>query len=190
MLAQGDPTAFAELCEMLYEPLVQDMKRRAGRDADPDLVEEAVGKALLSYEARPQQYDPNKLSLRGYLVMSANGDYQNAIAKELRRRPRGGLVYLSDDTRQLADTRRDLEEAVSRLDGAEWWRRVHVAFPNAIEREIISLIIDKVRPTEPYARLLGIEDQPIEEQAAEVKRVKDRITKRLRRLASSIKGES
>ena len=49
ILARDDPIAFAALAEWLYNPLVQDVRKRAGIDADPVLVEEAVGEALLNY---------------------------------------------------------------------------------------------------------------------------------------------
>ena len=40
LCARGDPIAFAELAEWLYDALVQDVRKRAGYQADPVLVEE------------------------------------------------------------------------------------------------------------------------------------------------------
>src|SRR5437868_4633421 len=86
VMSSEDPTAFAELCEWLYARLVAETKARAGADADPIVVEEAVGQALLNYEQRPEQYNPEKMGLERYLIMAAHRDFQNAMDKELRRR--------------------------------------------------------------------------------------------------------
>src|SRR5207248_6874504 len=84
MLARDDPIAFAALAEWLYNPLVHDVYKRAGINADPVLVEEAVGQALLDYHDTPERYDPDRGSLRSYLVMVAYRDSQNAHAREHR----------------------------------------------------------------------------------------------------------
>ena len=84
VLARDDPIAFAALAEWLYKPLVQDVYKRAGVNADPMFVEEAVGQALLDYHDTPERYDPKRASLRSYLVMAAYRDFQNARAKEQR----------------------------------------------------------------------------------------------------------
>src|SRR5947209_7641315 len=84
ILARDDPIAFAACAEFFYDSLVQDVRRRAGSHADPMLVEEAVGEALLDYHDSPTRYDPGRSSLRSYLVMAAHRDFQNASAKEHR----------------------------------------------------------------------------------------------------------
>src|SRR5579863_3368741 len=94
LCARGDPTAFAELAEESYASLVQDVRRRAGSYADPMLVEEAVGQALLDYQDKPARYDPNRMNLHNYLIMAAYRDFQNAEAREQRVAKR--QIFLSD----------------------------------------------------------------------------------------------
>ncbi len=149
ILARDDPVAFAALAEWLYNPLVQDVRRRAGSHADPALVEEAVGEALLDYHDHPERYIPNRASLRSYLAMAAHRDFQNAFAKELR------------------------------VSG----RQVSLFDPAFREQDIVGSqeMIDKTRSPEPYAQVLGLCHLPYDERIREVRRVKYRITKRLRR---------
>ena len=40
----------------------------------------------MSYMKAPDQYDPLKMKLRGYLEMAAEADLQNILDKEKRRR--------------------------------------------------------------------------------------------------------
>src|SRR5260370_31951620 len=82
ILARNDPIAFAALAEWLYHPLVQDVYKRAGTNADAVLVEEAVGQALLDYHDTPERYNPNRAGLRSYLVMATYPDFHNAHAKK------------------------------------------------------------------------------------------------------------
>src|SRR2546422_901630 len=49
------------------------------------------------------------------------------------------------------------------------------------EQRVVMLILNKTRSPEPYAQVLGICHLPYDERIREVRRVKYRITKRLRR---------
>lgn len=179
ILARDDPVAFAALAERLYNPLVQDVRGRAGPHADPALVEEAVGEALLDYHDHPERYIPNRASLRSYLVMAAYRDFQNASAKE--RRVTGHQVSLSDPAFQVQEIVESQATIDSQLHEEELWQRIDQVFPDPTERRIVMLILNKTRSPEPYAQVLGLCDLPYEERIREVRRVKYRITKRLRR---------
>ena len=179
ILARDDPVAFAALAEWLYNPLVQDVRRRAGPHADPALVEEAVGEALLDYHDHPERYISNRASLRSYLAMAAHRDYQNAFAKELR--VSGRQVSLSDPAFRGQDIVGSQEMIDSQLQEEELWQRIDEVFPDPTERRVVMLILNKTRSPEPYAQVLGICHLPYDERIREVRRVKYRITKRLRR---------
>ncbi len=177
ILAREDPIAFAALAECLYHPLVQDVHKRAGANADPILVEEAVGQALLDYHDAPERYNPHRASLRSYLVMAAYRDFQNAQAKE--HRVTEHQVSLFDPALQEQGGRQEALE--SQLQVEELWGLINEAFPDPIERRIVTLIVNKVRSPEPYARVLGLGNLSYEEQLRQVRLVKYRITRRLRR---------
>src|SRR6266516_4582757 len=181
ILARDDPVAFAALAEWLYNPLVQDVRRRADLHADPALVEEAVGEALLDYHDHPESYIPNWASLRSYLVMTAYRDFQNASAKE--RRVTGHQVSLFDpafqvQVREIVESQETID---SQLQEEELWQRIDEIFPDPTERRIVMLILNKTRSPELYAQALGLCDLPYDDRIREVRRVKYRITKRLRR---------
>jgi DNA-directed RNA polymerase specialized sigma24 family protein len=165
ILAQGDPIAFAQLAEWLYTPLVQDVHQRAGTNADPILVEEAVGEALLDYRDTPARYDPSRASLRRYLGMAAYRDFQNAFAKE--HRVLAHQVSLFDPALQEQDIVGSQELVESQLQVEELWKVIDEVFPDPIERRIVALIINSVHSPEPYARVLGLGDLPHEEKLNE-----------------------
>ena len=85
-LCEGDLTAFAELAEEVMESLVEKLSRKYPNLRDPDLPTEAVADALMDYSKRPEQFDPTQRGLFGFLVMSAEGDLKNALAKIARRK--------------------------------------------------------------------------------------------------------
>lgn len=182
ILARDDPIAFAALAELLYSPLVQDVCRRAGTRADLILVEEAVGQALLDYHDAPERYDTGRASLHSYLVMAAYRDFQNAQAKEYRVKEH--QISLFDPILQEREVagNQDMEEIVdSQLQVEELWQLIDKTFPDPTERRIITLIVNKVRSPEPYAQVLGLAHLPDDEQLRQVRLVKYRITRRLRR---------
>jgi hypothetical protein len=53
---------------------------------------------------------------------------------------------------------------------------------NRIERQVLSLIINDVRDTSAYAKVLGVSQMSADEQTQHVNRVKSRVKKRLRRI--------
>ena len=179
LCARGDPIAFAELAEWLYNGLVQDVRKRAGYSADPILVEEAVGQALLDYQDKPERYDPNRMGLQGYLVMSAYRDFQNARAREQRVQVR--QISLFDPSLEENEKTESIENLDAQLDVEELWAIIDETFPEPVERSIVELIINHVRSPEPYIQLLQLEHITGDEQIRQVKLAKYRVARRLRR---------
>lgn len=184
ILARNDPIAFAELADTLYLSLVQSVCKRAGVHADPALVEEAVGQALLDYHDRPGSYDPERASLLSYLVMAAHRDFLNAVAKE--QRVKAHQISLFDLALQGYDIVDEREEVESHIQAEELLALIDEIFPDAGERRIVTLILNKVQAPAPYARVLGIAHLPVEEQRKQVQLVKNRLTRRLRRRMSGM----
>ena len=179
LCARGDPTAFAELAECLYDSLVQDVRKRAGYQADPVLVEEAVGEALLDYYDKPERYDPGRMSLHDYLTMSAYRDFQNAWARE--RRVQARQVSLFDPALPDYELAEGLEDLDERLRVEELWAIIDETFPDPVERGIVELVITHVRSPEPYIQLLRLGNLPGDEQLRQAKLAHYRIARRLRR---------
>jgi hypothetical protein len=182
ILARDDPIAFAALADWLYNPLVQDVRKRAGISADPMLVEEAVGEVLLIYHDAPEKYDPSRASLRSYLAMAAYRDFQNAQAKEERLMEH--QVSIFDPVfheRDRARSQETVEAIEHKLQVEELWKLIDEIFPDSTERRIVTLILNKVRSPDPYAQVLGLGDLPYDERLRQIRLVKYRITRRLRR---------
>jgi hypothetical protein len=182
ILARDDPIAFAALADWLYNPLVQDVRKRAGLNADPMLVEEAVGEALLNYHNAPEKYDSSLMSLRSYLIMCAYGDFQNARDKEGRLAKHQISIFdPAFQEGEIAGSQETGEALENELRVDELWKLIDEIFPDATERRIVTLILNKVRSPDPYAEVLGLGDLPNDEQLRQVRLVKYRITRRLRR---------
>ena len=182
ILARDDPIAFAALAEWLYNPLVQDVRKRAGINADPVLVEEAVGEALLNYHDAPEKYDPSRISLRSYLIMAAYRDFQNAWIKENRQtKYQISLFDPAFQKSEIAGSQETAEVIEHELRVEELWKLIDEIFPDSTERRIVTLILNKVRSLEPYAQALGLSDVSHDDQLRQIRLVKYRITRRLRR---------
>lgn len=185
MCTRGDPTAFAELAEASYASLVQDVRKRAGSHADPILLEEAVGQALLNYHDNPHRYDPNRMNLHSYLVMAAYRDFQNAEAREQRvAKHQISLfdpAFLEFDIMRNQDNVDVTGDIDSDIAASELWTMIEELFPDPTEQRIVELIVDHVRSPEPYAQLLHLQDLSTAEQLRRVRLVKYRITRRLQR---------
>jgi hypothetical protein len=176
---RGDPIAFAELAEWLYDSLVQDVRKRAGYQADPVLVEEAVGQALLDYHDMPDRYDPSRLSLQSYLVMSAHRDFQNVCARE--HRVQAHQISLFDPAFQENDAAGSADSLDEQLDVEELWAIIDETFPDPVERGIVDLIVNHEHAPEPYIQLLHLDALPGDEQIKQAKLAQYRIARRLRR---------
>lgn len=186
----ADPVAFSQLAERLYASLVRDTGARArshaGKAVDMTLVEEAVGQTLLDYNDHPERYNPEQSALHSYLVMAAYRDFQNSLSKEYRHTGRQatlsgeGLVEL-----EVPDGRSEIDGLLSRISAQEWWSLVEGTFNEPADRQLVLMLANGVRATESYARVLGITGLPVEEQQREVKKAKDRVLKRLKRLGEA-----
>ncbi len=198
-LLQGDPRAPSEIMECMYEPLV---RRLANTNPtiwrlDETIIIDAVTDALSSYIKRPEQFQPQRSELFAYLVMSAQGDLRNALARLRREQARlvrfdpvahdrasgndsmdsnGGLP-----AQELSPNARALCQAVM---------QVRQELRDSREREVLDLIIGGERRTEVFARALHLEDRAPAEREREVKRVKDRIKRRIIRRRDALLGRT
>jgi RNA polymerase sigma-70 factor (ECF subfamily) len=192
-LLAGDVLASSELADAYLRPLVQRL-RRYKLTSDAHLVETAAIDAVLATAQHPERYDPARASLTTYLAMAARGDLLNAIQKGQRRAAHQTDlkdVELGTAGRNVGWSGDDpAEEAVRRVDGTPAFvATVRGAFDDQ-EWAVVELMLEgQRRPVREYARLLGLEHLATDEQARAVKRVKDRLEKRLRRLAPEVRRD-
>jgi hypothetical protein len=183
-LLDGDPTAPADLAIAFLDPLTEWLEANNPRLQDPHLYATAAEDALLALIKNPRSYDPQRQTLEVYLRISAKGDLLNLVERERRhqkRRERLDVVELSPRSRKhLWDVEGDPAIVVAREQG--------VAGPSIVlpgltpyEEQVLELMRDGERRTSVYAAALGITHLPGAEQRQAVKRVKDRLKKRIAR---------
>lgn len=192
LLAQ-DPTASNEAALYWFPRLFATLHRRNPDVRDPHLLEEAAETALLEYLKRPDRYDPARLSLSSYLLMAADRDLKNLLQREGRHRahlvPLDPVAHGTPARNDEQDTDEEeitLPPGVTREQVLQaLWDKVQ----NPRDREVLRLmVVEGERRTEVFAQVLGIGHLPRDAQRREVKRVKDRLNKVMRRVGEGFRG--
>lgn len=185
-LIEHDPVASVELVEFYIESIVRRLTSLFPKLDDPHFVHDAVVDALLNYVQHPERFNPIRGKLSAYLFMSARGDLLNRLKSEARRRAREMRledVELHPTLRNMLvegeDEEVDIPSGMSISDLKDSVRQV---VTNQTDRKLLELMLDGESKTECYGEVLSISDLPIDEQRQQVKRAKDRLTKRLQRL--------
>jgi hypothetical protein len=181
IVGRTDPTATARAFELLLEPLKVRLRFRWPNMSQDELESWAID-ALIAYLENPARYDPKQSALLTYLAMDADGDIKNAYSSAQATRER----FLADVEDEASRRNETTDDEKLDLDDRALYASLRDAFPDKRDRKVIDLMLQNVRETVAYAGVLGIAHLPSAQQAAEVKRVKDRIKKRLRRLFEEI----
>lgn len=183
-LVENDPVATKDVCERFDEPLLAFLMSRDGR-ADEQACTSAVSIALLGYVQRPESFDPEKLDLSAFLRLAARRDLSNlarAEAKHHRRREPDFRVedacvggnHFEDDPAAALVRGEEQESARCQVEAIR-------AACDEPERVVLEAMLDEERSTKRIATAIGLGELPEREQRREVKRVKDRIKKRIER---------
>ena len=185
-LVLKDPSASAELVETILDPLIEKLRKKYPRLHDQDLLIDAVTDALVSYIKRPEQYNPEKRGLLGYLTMAAEGDLKNALAKQKRRRKKE--IFLGDVEVRALSGNKEMHgnNFLNELIASQTYEEIYKLFEDSRDLKMVELILSGERSTSVFVEILGIKNQSVEEQQREVKRHKDRIKKRLKRYGERI----
>jgi DNA-directed RNA polymerase specialized sigma24 family protein len=181
-LLARDASAWSELFTLFYEPLIAWLGRRM-RYADPHLIEEAAETALFALGANPHSYDPRRASLESYLRLSARDDLLNLLRRERRHRLKRCELRLVEDGVEAGKYPGREDDPSWDLRLAEESERL-LRPPHGLsdgERRVWELMQCGERATSVCAAALGLSHLPPAEQQARVKKVKDKITKRLER---------
>jgi RNA polymerase sigma-70 factor (ECF subfamily) len=180
-LLAADPVAPTELAEAMWKPLVMELEKKHPRLSASDFLRDAVTDALISYIKQPTQFDPAKRGLFGFLVMAAEGDLRNALAKTTRRRQREVSIEEVELVGGSGKGRLEAPDLDARLNVQRMLGKIEELFKDSRDREAVELLMEGERATEAFARVWGLERLPAKDRAREVKRHKDRIKKMLRR---------
>lgn len=175
---RGDQSAIEEIVSY-FLPVLQRKLQRAFRQASSDLIADAVEDALLEYAARPQNYDPTRgVPLERFLFRASWRNLLNSIDSARRRRAR------EEEYAQLASRGTPNSAAGIREIGVEVQSVAKKLALAANRRELLALRfwIEGERKTQAFVDALELWHLPPSQQQMEVKRFKDRLVKRLRRM--------
>jgi RNA polymerase sigma-70 factor (ECF subfamily) len=176
-LCEEDPVAPSDLANHFLDPLADWLRRTNAADA------------ILSLIKNPHAFNPDKSRLDAYLRMAAQADLRNALSREQRHTKRreklevvelfgsaGNLYQEESDPAMVIEREEEDREAIMRavpLDITQWF--------TLEEQRVMELILQGERRTEAFAGVLGITNLPKPDQRTQIKRIKDRIKRRLQR---------
>lgn len=186
-LVEDDPTARHDLADVYLETLVAWLAE-THPSVSPEFCIEAAEDALLALIRNPQSYSSQRQTLEVYLRMSARGDLRNILAKERRHydgRVSWQSVELSPDAGKYLGREDDPSLAMQLAEEAQ---SVMNSIPYSLRKKLsqtdlhgVELILRKERRSRVFAELYELLHLPEKEQLRQVKRIKDRLTKMMKR---------
>ncbi len=191
-ILQHNLTAFAELCELALPHLVVFLRQRFPQN-DNHLHEATAIDCLMQYYGRPTQYNPEKLSLFSYLRMAARNDMLNALAKNGRDQTH--LHDIEDPTLKPYLTE---PNTFAQTDELDRWLTQHTRLSrqqilqalddelSKTDKKLVTMMFNGVRDSRQYAIAMGVTHLDTSQQRQEVKRAKDRLTKKLQRFGAQL----
>lgn len=181
LLQPEKQTAFWLLCTEAFPHLEEFLKNRYPQIPADDRHDVIID-LLDSYQAHPQQYQPEKASLFAYLRLAANGDMLNLLNKwEREQKYLGGSL---DEDEDVADRLWDGNIGIEDQIEIKWTAETLIAKLqlDEVDSAALRLMIVGEQATASYADVLGLADADEVTQRREVKRMKDKLKKRLQRL--------
>ena len=180
-LLNDDPVATVDFFHLVVPTLERYLRYQfpsIGSSVDPDIYVTAIHDALTAYFKNPEKYDPGRSGLMTYLRLAAKRDLQNLLRKESRhaagRVSQDSVEFDRSDGNDIAQTVADSIDAESLFE-----ELTKGMTPG--ERDVFFLMVEGERSTEAAAAALNIGHRAVRDQVREVKRVKDRIKKRIQR---------
>lgn len=194
-----DHSSFARLAHAFSQKFENILSHRYEGNVDRMIISEAINEAFRKYLLNPDRYNPSGKSLESYLFTSASWNLQNALSKENTRRKNEQKAIRELTIQEKAfesKTHEDAEEFTEVFKippeyGSDKLLRQIVLdkFADPVDLHVAELLIDGIRATEAYAEVLGCQHLSKEEKEQAVKRNKDRISARIKRMRVKHRGE-
>jgi hypothetical protein len=153
------------------------------------MLNDAAEDAILDYGRSPARFDPLRgVPLDGFLYMAAWRNAVDLLNAERRRQAREKTYA---ETAPTAHTAPAFQHGAGSATGERFLRTAVTALLETPvtdgERAALRLfLVQGERGTPPLAEALGLNALPASEQRCEVKRFKDRVLKRLKRIARAV----
>ena len=180
-LLADDPTAPPDIFEVVTPVLERGIRAQfpsLAPSVDPDIYVLAVYDALTDYFKNPHKYDPDKSSVMSYLRLAAKRDMLNLLKKEKRHAT--GRVSIEDVEFHRSDGNDFSERIAQEIDGKRLIDEATLGMTSE-EEAVFRLMLDGIRDTSEFAKAMKIQNLPRDQWPKRVKRVKDRIKRRLQR---------
>jgi hypothetical protein len=168
-----------------YHEQVVDRLARQNPSVDHDLLHDAFVQTILQISREPDRFDPARGSIPAFLRGATKRTLRTLLRSDASRRKREQKKGESHVAHQRSAARGILDELADGELAAK--ARAEVAQTEE-ERQVLRLWELGVEEPGAYARALSIEDKPKDEQHAIVKKIRDRLTVRLRRLKDRGRG--
>jgi len=188
----GDPTASGEIFLRYYDLLKDDLREYIARknyfllngEID-EVADNAALQAIETYLRNPQTYNPDLKTLGGYLKMSAQGDFLNLFKRERQREAGNQTGVVRFDFENWNDLVPEDSDLVAEVEDAsaasELLSFAQSCAHNDEDRTVLALMLRFEKKTGTFAGALGIAHLPEKDQRAQVNKIKDRLSKRLKR---------
>jgi len=190
-LLEGDVTAPADLATRFHDSLIAWLVEKNSSEVPEEFCIEAAEDAWMALVKKPTSYDPSRgKRLGAYLCMSAQGDLKNILRREGRYRRHATLedVELSPEAGKYLAVNDDPLRYLERQEESAKVTRTVVAPAreglSEAESRALDLMLHGERKTAVFAEALGITHLPTNVQRTEVKRLKDKLKKRIERETS------
>jgi RNA polymerase sigma-70 factor (ECF subfamily) len=168
-------------------PILNRRLRGAFRMVPQDAISDAAVDAIMDYISRPTRFDPARGRLDAFLFQAAwrnVSDSLESIAARISRETR--YAHAASLLAPPVLLTSDHDSAGSGVEDPDLDTLLQVLArderSSEVERVAVRLWAEGERRSEVFAALLGLDHRPPDEQRREVKRFKDRLVKRLRRL--------
>ncbi len=184
LLAGDDPTATVDLAVAYLTPLIKWLST-SDKEAHEDFCNHAAGDAILTLAKNPCSYDPNRgMTLFGFLKMSAQKDLQNLFRAENRHQKNRKLVELSSLDGKYSKEGDPFVSLPIREEADIARAKILPVVQNGLseaELRVLDLMLAEEKKTAALAQAYGIGDLPKNEQKRQIKRVTDKLKKRIER---------
>lgn len=187
-LLLGEPTAPLDATELLLGPLTGRLRAQWPK-LNRDACHDAATEVLVQYLQAPARYDPARASVLSWLFLEAHRDLINDYESKQKSFERAWMVEADLPADRTTGEPAQLDEYLPptemtpRLGPSRILTAIRDALPDDRDRRLLWVIGDEgSRATDEAAEILGLMHLPPAERAAEVRKNKDRIMKRLRRL--------
>jgi RNA polymerase sigma-70 factor (ECF subfamily) len=191
-ILEGRPAASAVLFEACRKPLLKLLNDAFGTlpGSSAELLEDAAVDAFMQYLKAPEKYDATRGAWITYLFQISRSRLLRLAQRENRHLiALAGSVELDADPGYSvpADERFDPQHGLEQSDASNLVDRARESSDfTQDELRVLDLMKNGERSTKVFAQALAIEHLPLEDQRVEVKRVKDRIKKRIDRSVEDV----